>query len=435
MTTATRNSGSPPPTIDVQNLPFPPSFQDLKETIQAASRGRTKKKGEESDFSAAVRETYERRGYELASATYYYWGSLVDSSNVDCLLTSEKQCVLIDARPKMLGGRQRSRFALAVNDGGIKYYSVKCAANELIIDGAARKLGKYITEEHLEPLPRQYIWREDQISPPLDVKEASSDALYELGKVQRRRLLFPAGKSIQVLSIVASELRPEERNVIISDLAKYKDFGCVNIQRLWGSMVTDTQITVLLEDTATGTLSDYVTSETRSSGELLKFARQMATAVDFFDRTKFVHKKLSIDVCLVTVDATLKMIVFGLSTGLVPKRIYVDDAERCRWMPWECLKGTDGEPEPYDQTAMIWTLATMVWSMFHRAAIPFENESGPEIRSREYRKNYTLDVMEELLPNGLLELLQACWAERRKRPTCRDVLKTIKKLEHREQRP
>lgn len=66
-----------------------------------------------------------------------------------------------------------------------------------------------------------------QISPPLDVKEASSDALYELGKVQRRRLLFPAGKSVQVLSIVASELRPEERNVIISDLAKYKDFGCV----------------------------------------------------------------------------------------------------------------------------------------------------------------------------------------------------------------
>lgn len=35
-----------------------------------------------------------------------------------------EQCVLIDARPKMLGGRQRSRFALAVNDGGIKYYSV-----------------------------------------------------------------------------------------------------------------------------------------------------------------------------------------------------------------------------------------------------------------------------------------------------------------------
>lgn len=33
----------------------------------------------------------------------------------------------------------------------------------------------------------------------------------------------------------------------------------------------------------------------------------MATAVDFFDRTKFVHKKLSIDVCLVTVDATLKV--------------------------------------------------------------------------------------------------------------------------------
>nr|CDJ97676.1 hypothetical protein HCOI_02006000 [Haemonchus contortus] len=99
-------------------------------------------------------------------------------------------------------------------------------------------------------------------------------------------------------------------------------------------------------------------------------------------------------------------------------------------MPWECLKGSNGsEPDPYDQPAVIWTLATMIWSMFHRAAIPFENETVSEIRSRVYRKDATLDVIEDLLPKGLLELLNSCWAERSKRPSSRFVLKALKKME------
>ncbi|KAK5977023.1 Protein kinase domain-containing protein [Trichostrongylus colubriformis] len=390
---------------ELKTVPFPPHFDDLKRSIQMANRT-GKKKGEESDFSAAVRETNERRAHELVTSTYYYWGSLVDSSNIDCLLTSESK------------------------EGIIKYYSVKCAANELIISGHARKLGKFIVEEHLQPVQRQYVWREEQVSPVLETPAASFDSLYEAGKVQRRKILFAAGKSIPLISIVAADLRPEERNVIINDLANFKDFGCVNTQRLWGSMVSDTQITVLLENTAVESLSNYVTTENRSSAKLLKLARQMATVVDFFERLKFIHKKLSIDVCLLTANENLKVVVFCLSTGLIPKRIYMDDVERCRWMPWECLKGYDGsEPDPYDQPAVIWTLGTMVWSMFHRAAIPFENETVAEIRSRAYRKDATLDIIEELLPNGVLELLQSCWAERSKRPSSRAVLKALKKLE------
>ncbi|KAK6041049.1 hypothetical protein COOONC_21446 [Cooperia oncophora] len=352
----------------VNPTPFPPHFDDLKRSIQMASRT-GKKKGEESDFSAAVRETNERKAYELVSLTYYYWGSLLDSSNIDCLLTSEKQCVLIDAPPSMISGRERCRFTLVVREDVIKYYSVKCAANELIISGCARKLGKFIAEERLQPVQRQYVWREDQISPVVEVPAASFETLYEVGKVQRRKILFPGNKAIQVLSIVVADLRPEERNVIINDLANFKDFGCLNTQRLWGSMVSDTQITMFLEDTAVESLSSYVTAQPRSSSELLKFARQMATVIDFFERTKFIHKKLSIDVCLLTANQVLKVVVFGLSTGLIPKRIYMEDVERCRWMPWECLKGYDGsEPDPYDQPAVIWTLATMIWSMFHRGS-------------------------------------------------------------------
>ncbi|VDO47351.1 unnamed protein product [Heligmosomoides polygyrus] len=96
------------------------------------------------------------------------------------------------------------------------------------------------------------------------------------------------------------------------------------------------------------------------------------------------------------------MIVFGLSTGLVPKRIYVDDAERCRWMPWECLKGTDGEPEPYDQTAMIWTLATMVWSMFHRGFHKVEKHRAVRIRNRSGDIASVSSVHSPLSPNSVM---------------------------------
>ncbi|VDM68482.1 unnamed protein product [Strongylus vulgaris] len=145
------------------------------------------------------------------------------------------------------------------------------------------------------------------------------------------------------------------------------EFLLTNVQRLWGSIVTTTQITILLENFAVQTLANYVTAEQRKNSELLKFARQIATAIDYFERSKFVHKKLSIDVCLLTADNNLKVVVFGLSTGLFPKRLYLNDVDRCRWIPWECLTSDDGsEPEPYDIRAVIWTLATIIWSMFHR---------------------------------------------------------------------
>ncbi|VDM51938.1 unnamed protein product [Angiostrongylus costaricensis] len=68
-------------------------------------------------------------------------------------------------------------------------------------------------------------------------------------------------------------------------------------------------------------------------------------------------------------ECLFQVVVIGLSTGVVPKRVYLDDVERCRWIPWECLAGDDGvEPRPYDEKAVIWTLATMIWSMFHRVA-------------------------------------------------------------------
>ncbi|EPB72049.1 hypothetical protein ANCCEY_08844 [Ancylostoma ceylanicum] len=298
--------------------------------------------------------------------------------------------------------------------------AIKCAANELIVSGQAKKLNKFIAEQGLQPVQRQYIWREDQLGSTLDNVEYPFDSIYEVGKVKRRQIQFPSGKGVAAVSIIVADLTPEERNVILNDLAAYKDFGCLNIQRLWGSIVTDTQITLLLENFAVDSLSNY----------LLKFARQMATAVDYFERSKFIHKKLSIDVCLLTADQTLKVVVFGLSTGLFPKRIYLKDVDRCRWIPWECLSGDDGiDPEPYDSKAMIWTLGTIIWSMFHRAAIPFENENVNEIRGKEYRRACTFDVIEQLLPSGMLELLRSCWADRVKRPTSRHVLKSIKKLE------
>ncbi|CAJ0599705.1 unnamed protein product [Cylicocyclus nassatus] len=406
------------------------SFKELKRAFQEQMARSRKHRGDESDFSAAVRESNDRRAAELVSSTFYYWSSLLDSSNVDCVLTQEKQCVLIDSTPSMYSGRERARFTLCVKNGTIAYHSIKCAANELIVTNLAKKLYKFIAEEGLQPVQRQYVYREDQLGPPVENLEFPFDGIFEVGKVKRRQIRFPSNKGILAMAIVVANLKPEERNVIINDLCTYKDFGCLNTQRLWGSIVTTSQITILLENSAIQSLASYVSAEQRSNAELLKFARQIATAADYFERAKFVHKKLSLDVCLLTADNTVKVVVFGLSTGLFPKRVYLTDVDRCRWIPWECLNSKDGtKPEPYDCKAVIWTLATILWSMFHHAAIPFENETVNEIRGREYRKTCELDIIGDLLPKGMLEILQSCWSERDKRPSSRNVLKAIKKLE------
>ncbi|EYB92692.1 hypothetical protein Y032_0191g1320 [Ancylostoma ceylanicum] len=203
------------------------SFKELKRSFQEQMARSGRAVGDESEFSAAVRETNERRAYELVSLTCYYWASLLNSSNVDCVLGSEKQCVLIDAPPSMYSGRERSNFTLCVKDSIIKYYSIKCAANELIVSGQAKKLNKFIAEQGLQPVQRQYIWREDQLGSTLDNVEYPFDSIYEVGKVKRRQIQFPSGKGVAAVSIIVADLTPEERNVILNDLAAYKDFGCL----------------------------------------------------------------------------------------------------------------------------------------------------------------------------------------------------------------
>uniref|UniRef100_A0A158P9B8 Transposase n=1 Tax=Angiostrongylus cantonensis TaxID=6313 RepID=A0A158P9B8_ANGCA len=104
---------------------------------------------------------------------------------------------------------------------------VKCAANELIVADSARKLNKFIVEEGLQPVRRQYIWQEEQLSPVSDSQQYAFDSVYNFGKVRRREIVFKSKKAIRVLSVVATDLKPEERNVILNDLVSYKDFGCM----------------------------------------------------------------------------------------------------------------------------------------------------------------------------------------------------------------
>ncbi|VDM69146.1 unnamed protein product [Strongylus vulgaris] len=149
------------------------SFKELKQAFQEQMARSRKPKGDESDFSAApnfliwnIPMNLLIRAAELVGSTYYYWASLLDSTNVDCVLSEEKQCVLIDSTPSMYSGRERARFSLCVKNGGITYHSIKCAANELIVSSLAKKLFKFIAEEGLHPVQRQYVWREEQNNVP-----------------------------------------------------------------------------------------------------------------------------------------------------------------------------------------------------------------------------------------------------------------------------
>lgn len=72
-----------------------------------------------------------------------------------------------------------------------------------------------------------------------------------------------------------------------------------------------------------------------------------------------------------------------------------------RWLPPECLPYSNNAPESYGISGMIYTFGVMIWSLFHGAALPFEDETADSIRDRQYRIKHPLFIEQELVPNAI----------------------------------
>lgn len=121
----------------------------------------------------------------------------------------------------------------------------------------------------------------------------------------------------------------------------------------------------------------------------------------------------------------LKLAVFCLGDGVTSQRIQTEDADGCRWVPWESLAGS------YDLKSVVWTYGTVLWSMCHSGncgpsqenisqitgAAPYKNQTTDQIRDPEFRKDYELASDPHAFPANVEEVVAQCWQEEDSRPS------------------
>ncbi|KHN86288.1 Tyrosine-protein kinase-like otk [Toxocara canis] len=180
---------------------------------------------------------------------------------------------------------------------------------------------------------------------------------FALGTIEQKTLNFDTLRRIPVMQLTITDCSDDEIGFLLCEAQRRKRFGSVRIWRLWGVCESDSGVSLILEDIVYGSVAEYVRVGLREYSQL----------------------------------------------------IYGNDL--LRWIPPECLPHPDGPKRPYDSTAMVYSFGTVIWSMFHGAAMPYEDEQAANIIDRNFRASQPLFIEPELVPEPMREVILRCWSE------------------------
>uniref|UniRef100_A0AC34Q432 Protein kinase domain-containing protein n=1 Tax=Panagrolaimus sp. JU765 TaxID=591449 RepID=A0AC34Q432_9BILA len=204
--------------------------------------------------------------------------------------------------------------------------------------------------------------------------------------------------------------------------------------RIWRLLAISKEnhgLILIFEDIVHGSLMDHVRQQKRSDLELKKFALQMAEGLRYLEKFNFVHHRLSLECFFLTFSFNVKLAIYGFDEAeLVSTDDGHDDLDKCRWTAPECLFSDSHEsPEKYDLISMVFTFGNCLFSMFHGAFLPFEDESSQNIKNREWRmKNFPIPE-NELMPKEIIEICQNCWEiDRKLRPTFKELKQKLRRI-------
>ncbi|MCP9258286.1 hypothetical protein DINM_002789 [Dirofilaria immitis] len=223
-----------------------------------------------------------------------------------------------------------------------------------------------------------------------------NEKTFPLGNLSQKILNFDHKRWISVIELNIIDCNNDELKCLIAEANKRRRFGSVRIWRLWGvCQHISGNVSLILEDIIYGSVADF----------LCKFAVHIADGLRNLEKYGFIHRRLSIDVCLLTYNYNVKIAIYGLTPGeLYPTYLDLDDVDHCRWLPPECLPNLDSTPISYNASGMIYSFGIILWSIFHGGILPFEDEPADNIRNRQYRIQNPLYIEPELVPNKIRDV-------------------------------
>ena len=250
----------------------------------------------------------------------------------------------------------------------------------------------------------------------LDFKEQLGEGAY--GTVHRVIFTKPYMGYKEAAAKNVSQLRREEVDImrkldhpnIVKFIALYSN-GPVNI--------------ILLEYAENGSLFDYLTDNNKPLSEYLrrKWAKEVALAVQYLHRHKYLHRDIKPSNCLLSEDNTLKLCDFGLAREF--DRIFIRSSEKGTYQ----YKAPEIINTTHDQATFsiftdIYAYGMLVLTLYTRQS-PFHGMLYPHVIYHVGKGLLQPDIP-EFVPQDLEDVMRKCWdVDPTKRPTIDSVLETL----------
>jgi len=145
----------------------------------------------------------------------------------------------------------------------------------------------------------------------------------------------------------------------------------------------------------------------------VKFALDIAQALDCLHGNGIIHRDLKPDNLLLTADQkTLKLVDFGLAREETLAEMMTAETGTYRWMAPELYSTVTlrhGEKKHYNHKVDVYSFAIVLWELLTNR-MPFEGMSNLQAAYAAAFKN-TRPAISKSLPEDLVFILQSCWAE------------------------
>ncbi|XP_017758220.1 PREDICTED: tyrosine-protein kinase receptor ver-3-like [Eufriesea mexicana] len=162
-----------------------------------------------------------------------------------------------------------------------------------------------------------------------------------------------------------------------------------------------------------------------TANDLLNFARQIATGMEFLSSNRIVHRDLAARNILVCADRKVKISDFGLSRDVYQENLYKKTGSGKLPLKWMAIEAITHQT--YTTYSDVWSFGILLWEIVTMGAIPYPGISTSAILKllkSGYRMEQPVSCSVELY-----NIMFSCWNERpQSRPVFTELKESLDKL-------